>query len=50
VATVAYVAAALLAFMSIAGFVHAFRTPKDETVAALDHASPKTDDKPLVGV
>ena len=35
--------------LAIAGFVHAFRTPKDETVAALDHESPKADDK-LVGV
>ena len=34
VATVAYVVAALLALLSIAGFVHAFKTPKDETFAA----------------
>ena len=34
VATVAYIVAALLALLSIAGFVHAFRTPKDKTVAA----------------
>jgi hypothetical protein len=37
VATVAYAVAALLALLSLAGFAHAFRTPKDETVAALDH-------------
>jgi hypothetical protein len=34
VATVAYTVAALLALLSIAGFVHAFRTPKDETITA----------------
>ncbi len=33
VATVAYGAAALLTLLSLAGFVHAFRTPKDETFA-----------------
>jgi hypothetical protein len=32
VATVAYIAAGLLALLSIAGFVHAFKTPKDATV------------------
>ncbi len=39
VATVAYLVAALLAALSAAGFLHAFRTPHDETVAALDHTS-----------
>ena len=34
VATVAYIVAGLLALLSIAGFVHAFSTPKDETFAA----------------
>ena len=34
VATVAYIAAALLLLLSIAGFVHAFGTPKDEVFAA----------------
>ena len=33
VATVAYIVAALLALLSIAGFVHAFKTPKDKTFA-----------------
>lgn len=37
VATVAYIVAALLALLSIAGFVHAFRTPKDKTFAAPEH-------------
>jgi hypothetical protein len=50
VATVAYMVAALLALLSIAGFVHAFRTPKDETFAAPDRASGKAEDRPLVGV
>ena len=34
VATVAYIVAALLALLSIAGFVHALRTSKDEAFAA----------------
>jgi hypothetical protein len=34
VATVAYIVAALLALLSVAGFFHAFKTPKDETFAA----------------
>ncbi|MFT5201139.1 MAG: hypothetical protein ACI9C1_000507 [Candidatus Aldehydirespiratoraceae bacterium] len=38
VATVAYLVTALLALLSVAGFAHAFRTPIEETVAALDHA------------
>ena len=45
VATVAYIAAALLALLAIAGFVHALKTPKDETFAAPDHTdgtAPKT--------
>jgi hypothetical protein len=50
VATVAYVVAALLALLSLAGFVHAFRTPKDETFAAPEHVNGKAADKPLVGV
>jgi hypothetical protein len=33
VASVAYLVAGLLALLSIAGFVHAVRTPRDETVA-----------------
>ena len=50
VATVAYIVAGLLPLLSIAGFVHAFRTPKDETFAAPEHTNGKTDDKVLVGV
>jgi len=37
VATVAYIVAALLALLSIAGFVHAFTTPKDEVFAPPQH-------------
>ena len=33
-ATVAYIAAAVLALLSIAGLIHAFRTPKDKAFAA----------------
>jgi hypothetical protein len=51
VATVAYMVAALLALLSIAGFVHAFRTPKDEAFAAPEqHMNGKVDDKELVSV
>ena len=52
VATVAYIVAALLALLSIAGFVHAFKTPKDEAFAAPQpvHVNGKADDKELVGV
>jgi len=50
VATVAFVVAGLLALLSIAGLVHAFRTPKDETFAAPDHRDTKKDDKELISV
>jgi hypothetical protein len=50
VATVAYIVAALLAVLSVAGFVHAFKTPKDETLAAPEHVDAKADGKPPVGV
>ena len=52
VATVAYIVAALLALLSIAGFVHAFRTPKDKAFAAPhpEHVNGKADDKELVSV
>ena len=43
VASVAYVVSALLALLSIAGFVHAFRTSKDTTFAAPQHVNGKTD-------
>ena len=46
VATVAYIVAALLALLSIAGFVHAFKTPKDETFPAPEHVNGKVDDSP----
>lgn len=41
VATVAYIVAALLALLSLAGFVHAFRTPKN-----ISFAAPEPDDMP----
>jgi hypothetical protein len=50
VATVAYIVAGLLLLLSIAGFVHAFRTSKDETFAPPVHTNGKKDDKVLVGV
>ena len=52
-ATVAYLAAAVLALLAIAGFIHAFRTPKDKTFAAPEPTSKpgtKPDAKPLIGV
>jgi hypothetical protein len=48
-ATVAYAAAFLLALLSIAGFAHAFRTPKDKLFAAPVLSSSETD-KQLVEV
>jgi hypothetical protein len=52
VANVAYIAAALLLLLSIAGFIHALKTSKDKTFAAPEfmNAHPKTDEKVLVGV
>ena len=50
VATVAYLVAALLALLSIAGFVHAFKTPKDRTFAAPEQPHNTTETKPRVGV
>ena len=50
VATVAYIVAALLALLSIAGFVHAFRTPKNKAFVAPAHVNGKAHDKELVGV
>jgi hypothetical protein len=49
-ATVAYIVAALLALLSIAGLIHAFKTPKDEAFAAPEHPDDKVEDKPLVVV
>ena len=52
-ATVAYLAAAVLALLAIAGFIHAFRTPRDKTFAAPEPTSnpgTKPDAKPLIGV
>ena len=49
----AYIVAALLALLSIAGFVHVFRTPKDKAFAAPQqpqHVNGKADDKKLVSV
>ena len=50
VATVAYSAAALLALLSIAGFIHAGRTSKDEAFAPPAHTNGHLSDKELVGV
>jgi hypothetical protein len=50
VATVAYIVAALLAILALAGFVHAFRTPKSKAFAAPDPMDLPADDKELVGV
>jgi len=50
VATVAYIVAALLAILALAGFVHAFRTPKNEAFAAPDPGDHPAADKELVGV
>ena len=51
VATVAYIVAALLALLSIAGFVHAFKTPKDKVFAAPETITTVNGkDKDLVGV
>jgi hypothetical protein len=50
VATVAYIVAGLLALLSIAGFVHALKTPKDRTFAAPSYVNGKADEKVLVGV
>jgi hypothetical protein len=48
VATVAYIVAALMVLLSVAGFAHAMRTPKNQKFAAPDEVAPKTDDKVLV--
>ncbi len=48
VATVAYMAAALMVLLSIAGFAHAIRTPKNKAFAAPDDTAPKTDEPHLV--
>jgi hypothetical protein len=50
VATVAFIAAGLLALLSIAGFIHAFRTPKDEAFAAPEHSNGKAANNELVAV
>jgi hypothetical protein len=47
-ATVAYIAAAILALLSVAGFVHAFRTPKSEGFAVPDPDKPS--DRPATSV
>jgi hypothetical protein len=48
VATVAYLAGALMVLLSIAGFAHAMRTPKNKMFAAPETSSVKDDDKHLV--
>ncbi len=47
-ATVAYIAAAVLALLSLAGLLHAFKTPKDRAFAAPEHSTRLPDDEPLV--
>ena len=49
VATVAFIAAALLLLLSLAGFVHAYKTPKDRTFAAPDQSRTR-DEASLVDV
>src|SRR5581483_726546 len=51
-ATVAYIFAALLALLSLAGLYHAFKTPADEGFAVPEYTNGKgrAADKPLVGV
>ena len=53
-ATVAYIAAAVLTLLSIAGLIHAFKTPKDKTFASPEQPKSqpgtKPEDKPLIGV
>jgi len=43
-AVVAYLAAAVLALLAIAGFIHAFRTPKTEAFAPPEHGRTPPDD------
>jgi hypothetical protein len=47
-ATVAYIAAAILALLSVAGFIHAFRTPKSEGFAVAEPDQPA--DRPAPSV
>ena len=49
-ATVAYIVAAVLALLSIAGLIHAFKTPKDKAFAAPETPNTTPQTKPLVGV
>lgn len=48
VAAVAYLVAALLALLSIAGFIHAFKTPKNQAFAAPEPTTVIADQMPLV--
>jgi len=49
-ATVAYIVAAVLALLSIAGLIHAFKTPKDRAFAAPEAPKAAPETKPLIGV
>jgi len=49
-ATVAFLAAGLLALLAIAGFVHAFVTPRSKAFAAPEPGTSKSDTKPRAGV
>ena len=50
VALVAYIVAALLALLSVAGFVHAFLTPEDRGFATIQRVDPAADRKHTVDV
>ena len=50
ISTVTYVAAALLLLLSIAGFVHAFRTPPSAAVGVPERVEPKMRDKDTASV
>src|SRR4051812_49158804 len=50
VATVAYIVAGLLFILSIAGLIHAFRTPKTVAFAETEHAATEVVGKQLVEV
>jgi hypothetical protein len=50
VANVAYLVAALLTLLSLAGFVHAFKTPKNRTFAAPETRQRATASEPVVRV
>jgi hypothetical protein len=50
VATVAYIVAALLALLSLAGFLHALQTSKDKTFGAPEDVKGRTADKEFASI